>query len=167
MHQEIRYILFGRTIYPSFDLRTKVRSTVFGLGQIFQLRFSSLLLFGPFHSARDRLLRHSLSLLPRRAQLQHPLLDDERVVGGRLHSGLRSVHVEERSLRSYIEDLKLSRFCSDHVIDAESGRLQIFHACEAALCACAIVRGPVGRPMLEVRLVFMVADDQMDAELLE
>ena len=39
--------------------------------------------------------------------------------------------------------------------------------CEAALCACAIDRGAVGRPMLDVRFVFMVADDQMDAELLE
>ena len=39
--------------------------------------------------------------------------------------------------------------------------------CDAALCACAIDRGTVGRPMLEVRFVFMVADDQMDAELLE
>lgn len=39
--------------------------------------------------------------------------------------------------------------------------------CDAALCACAMVRGTVGRPMLAVRFVFMVADDQMDAGLLE
>ena len=41
--------------------------------------------------------------------------------------------------------------------------------CDAARCAGDMVSGiaAVGRPMLEVRFVFMVADDQMDAELLE
>ena len=38
--------------------------------------------------------------------------------------------------------------------------------CEAALCACAAAAA-VGRPMLDVRFVFIVADDQMDAGLLE